>query len=358
MKIATGTKFGYQSQTSGQMIRANTTGGDRRDDLTAGENGFFPHTAMDFTSVQMPVLDLSQQGALERGWQSVPNFQPEHLHDRRSQSTADTKANATHPSSPICSEPNPGSTHRRPRKARDFESEQSAEIEAMEVDTLTRNLRNEGQDSNSSSAASTEAQIIIPTDPGSEFEKILDVIEEAGFDSIDMMAARYYSANFKHNSIPQLAQASSRSRDLRHLLQTLQKTSKQWSKHEKQAYEEEIVRSARTICLDELSAFQERQAEGSHAPSICNTEHDSLSSSKRRGSNLSSVGAMDQLRQLLLTEEASQTTQQEKRLLRQCVPETWSLLSELARKSELPPAQVSQIVHTFLHVSTANTHRL
>lgn len=89
-----------------------------------------------------------------------------------------------------------------------------------------------------SSAAVNESHKSASTDSGSEFERILAVVEEIVFDSFDMMAAQYYSAKFQLNSISQLAQANSRSRDLRQLLQILQKTAMEWNKHETQAYDE------------------------------------------------------------------------------------------------------------------------
>ena len=227
----------------------------------------------------------------------------------------------------------------------------------MEIDVPKIKPAMARKDSNASSTASNESQKTASTDPGSAFEQILDVIEEAGFDSIDTMAAQYYSANFEPNSPSQLAQATSRSRDLRRLLQCLQKAAKEWTKQETQAYEEEIVRSAKTICQEELRVFRQRQANRPRRPSISRTESAPgiSSSSSVAGQSRYAAGTMDQLRQLLRKEESSQPTQQEKRLLRQRLPETWSLLSELARDSDLPPAQVSQVVYSFLHMTTGST---
>ena len=171
------------------------------------------------------------------------------------------------------------------------------------------------------------------------------------------MAAQYYSAEFEANSTSQSAQANSRSRDLRRLLQIPQKTAKAWSRQETQAYHEEIVRSANSICQDEVHEFRERQANRPCRPSVSCTADSTGSSDSNtvKGLNRSSAGTVDQLRQLLLKEESRQPTQQEKRLLRQCMPETWSLLSGLAQVSDLPPAEVSQIVYRFMHMVTANT---
>ena len=117
------------------------------------------------------------------------------------------------------------------------------------------------------------------------------------------------------------------------------------------------MRSARGICLEELRAFRERQADCRCQPSISRAESAPGSHGSMTGQNHFSAGAADQPQQLLSEEESGQPTQQEKRLLRQCLPETWSLWSELARDSDLPPARVSQVLYTFLHMTTVSTTR-
>ncbi|CAD6567305.1 MAG: hypothetical protein ASARMPREDX12_000196 [Alectoria sarmentosa] len=327
--------------------------------IRTGEHSFFPNTGMDCTGIMIPGLDLPQLITLEEEWPSVPDSQHEFLSRQFSHNQKNGEICSTHFPSPVHSEQNPGFQHRRSHERHDNESRQPIEAEGMQVGIPKMSPGFTRKDSSASSTASNESQQSAPIDPGSEFERILDVVEEAGFDSIDMMAAQYYSAKFKPNSTSQRAQANSRSRDLRRLLQALHKTAKQWSKQETQAYEEEIVRSAKSICLEELRLFRERQADCPRRPSISRTESalGSSSSTSMTGQNRSSAGTVDQLRQLLLQEESSQPTQQEKRLLRQCLPETWSLLSELARSPDLPPAQVSQAVYDFLHVTTANMTR-
>ena len=305
---------------------------------------------MDYREIMIPGMELPQLITLEDDWRCVPNSQHEFLPHQISRNKNNSEMCSTHVPSAVYSEQNSGFQHRRSHERNDNESRQSVEAEAMEVDTPKTNLEITQKDSNGK-------QKHAPTDPGRIFERILDVVEEAGFDSIDMMAAQYYSTKFKPNSTSQLAQAHSRSRDLRRLLQTLQKISKEWSRSETQAYEEEIVRSAKSICLDELHFFRERQADCPRRPSISRTGSNTGSDCGVTGQNRSNADTVEQLRQLLLKEESSQPVQQEKRLLRQCVPETWSLLSELARDSDLPPAQVSHTVYTFLHMTTANTTR-
>lgn len=216
----------------------------------------------------------------------------------------------------------------------------------MEVDTPEMNHKFTRRHSCGSSRASNKSQTSAPTDPGSAFERILNVMKDAGFDSIDTTAAQYYSAKFKPNSTPQLAQSNSRSRDLRRLLQTLQKKAKKCDKHETQAYEEEIVRSAKSICLEELRVLRNQLAD---CPPRTESASGSSNSSSMTGHNSYGTGTVDELRLQQQKEVPSQPTQQGKRLLRQCLPETWYLLSELA--------QASQVVYTSLHMTTANTTR-
>ena len=98
------------------------------------------------------------------------------------------------------------------------------------------------------------------------------------------------------------------------------------------------MRSAKSICLDELRVFRERQADPPRRPTAYGTESNPDSSINSDSSlighlNCCRAGIVGQQRQTLLKENEfvqKKPTQQEKRLLRQCLPETWSLLSELA----------------------------
>ena len=304
--------------------------------------------------MMVPGLNLTNLNTLEEECRCAPNSQPEFVHRPVSHDNHNGETSSMNIPSPDRSEHDPAFHNWRSHERDDTESRRLVQADTMEVDTPRPISRIAGKDSNNPSTTSHRSDTSAPTSEGEKFERILDAVEEAGFDSIDTMAAQYYSAEFPLNSSSQLAQAISRSRDLRRLLQTLQKTAKTWSPQETQAYQEEIVRSAGSICLDELRVFRERQADrlqGTNAPDRGRIPRSSSSSSIAG----SGAGTMDQLRQLLLNEESKQPTQQEKRLLRQCLPETWSLLSGLARGSDLPPAQVSQVVYSFLHMTTTKT---
>lgn len=303
-----------------------------------------------------PGLNLTNLNTLEAECQCAPNPQPEYVHRQVSHDNHNPETSSTNIPSPARSEHDPALHNWRSHERDDTESRRSVQADTMEVETPRPIPRIVGKDSNELAATSHRSDTSAPVSEGEKFERILDAVEEAGFDSIDTMAAQYYSTEFPPDSSSQLAQAISRSRDLRRLLQTLQKTAKTWSPQETQAYQEEIVRSAGSICLDELRMFRERQADRLQGASAASSGSIPRSSSSN-SSSIAGSGAdtMDQLRQLLLKEESKQPTQQEKRLLRQCLPETWSLLSGLARGSDLPPAQVSQVVYSFLHMTTTKT---
>ena len=126
------------------------------------------------------------------------------------------------------------------------------------------------------------------------------------------------------------------------------------------------MRSVKIICLDELRVFRERQADRPRRPITYRTKSAPESSINSDGSLIGHLsccraGTVGQQHQTLLKEKETgqkKPTQQEKRLLQQCLPETWSLLSELAWGCayDFLPAQASQMVYNFLHyVTTADT---
>ncbi|MCJ1252139.1 hypothetical protein MMC30_009377, partial [Trapelia coarctata] len=187
----------------------------------------------------------------------------------------------------------------------------------------------------------------------SRFEGILDAVEEAGFDSIESMAVEYYSANFKPDAMPHWAQSHSRSRSLRRLLAALYDSARDWSREDARGYREEILRSAEGIYCEEV-----------------------LRLSRDKAAAAPFGQKMAKLKTLLEDQELAQEIQQDRKFLRQQVscldhvrrsngqhperrinaytllqmPETWSLLSELVRKSGMPWNHGSVMVYTVLHL--------
>ncbi|KAI0123395.1 hypothetical protein BJ170DRAFT_687402 [Xylariales sp. AK1849] len=86
-------------------------------------------------------------------------------------------------------------------------------------------------------------------------ERVLNVVEDTGFDSIDSMALTYYTSEFSEDSTIHPMQSVSRTRRLRVLLSALQNSYKSWSGRGRSAYTEEMIRAAEAICSDELQAL-------------------------------------------------------------------------------------------------------
>ena len=314
----------------------------------------------------MPGLDIPQLDTFEEEWRCGPDSQHQFSFDQSSKSQESGEMYLTHVLNPVFSERDHGFQCQRIHQKYENGPRSPLETGLMDFESPYAKPQVTQNDSNDSSTVFNESQKSAKvTDLGREFERILDIVEDAGFDSIEMMVAQYYTANLRPNSTSWLAQANGRSRGLRRLLQTLQKAAQDWSKQEKQAYEEEIVRSAKCICLHELSVFRDRQANRPRRPTISRTEsapesYTSSGGSLKGRSDGYNAGTVSQQRELLVNvNETSEkkSLQQERRLLRQCLPETWSLLIELAQvySDELRPAQVSHVVYEFLHsLTTAN----
>jgi hypothetical protein len=99
--------------------------------------------------------------------------------------------------------------------------------------------------------------------PETRFDRILEVIEEAGFDSIDNMASCYYTTKFSPSSLCASAQSLSRRRHLRRFLEDVREDARTWEQGEAQGYQEGILGSAVSVCIDELRRFKEnRESEG------------------------------------------------------------------------------------------------
>jgi len=88
------------------------------------------------------------------------------------------------------------------------------------------------------------------------FERIIDIVEEAGFDSIDSMVSCYYTTKFSPNSLCASAQTLSRRRYLRKFLEDLRHHAKGWDVGEAHGYQEGIMTSAGSVCSEELEKLR------------------------------------------------------------------------------------------------------
>jgi hypothetical protein len=86
-------------------------------------------------------------------------------------------------------------------------------------------------------------------------ERVLEAIDEAGFDSVDSMVAAYYTSTIPPRSPIHSAQTLSKQRHLKRLLASLHESAKSWNAQELQSFREGIMRSAEDILIDEMQAL-------------------------------------------------------------------------------------------------------
>lgn len=152
------------------------------------------------------------------------------------------------------------------------------------------------------------------------FERILELVEESGFDSLDRMAAAYYTAKFQPDSRARYAQSQSRTRYLRPLLQTLSTNNTGWPRRESAGYKDGIARSAEAVYVEELAAFRQRQQQqqirepGSPASTGSSDDADKSILGERRA-----VALAEKFRQFFMAVDASRGAKEDKQVFRQQV---------------------------------------
>lgn len=89
---------------------------------------------------------------------------------------------------------------------------------------------------------------------------VLEYAKHAGFDSFDDLASRYYTDDFEDSSSLSNEQRLSRMRRLPAFLVAIHDSSSNWAKCERQAYQDEILKSAESILSAECSMFSHSRA--------------------------------------------------------------------------------------------------
>lgn len=166
-----------------------------------------------------------------------------------------------------------------------------------------------------------------PEDPPStslsleaRFERILELVEEAGFDTLDGMAAAYYTAKFQPDSRAHYAQFQSRTRYLRPFLQALNINSTDWPRREAAGYKDGITRSAVGVYVDELAGLRKRQQQqqtkeaGSPASTGSSDGPDMASLGSRRAATFA-----EKFRQFFMAVDASQGVKGDSQVFREQV---------------------------------------
>lgn len=152
------------------------------------------------------------------------------------------------------------------------------------------------------------------------FERILKLVEEAGFDTLDGMAAAYYTAKFQPDSRVHYAQSQSRTRYLRPFLQALNVNSTDWPPQEVAGYKDGTARSAVGVYVEELAGLRQRQQQqqtrdvGSPASTGSSDGPDTASRGGRRAATLA-----EKFRQFFMAVDASWGVRGDNQVFRQQV---------------------------------------
>lgn len=92
----------------------------------------------------------------------------------------------------------------------------------------------------------------------SRLERVLEVIDEAGFDNVESMVAAYYASNPPTGTTMHSAQSLSKKRHSRKLLHTLEQSIKTWGTQDALNFREGIMRSAEGILVEEMKLLKLR----------------------------------------------------------------------------------------------------
>lgn len=86
-------------------------------------------------------------------------------------------------------------------------------------------------------------------------EYVLASAQQAGFETLDMLLSKYYTADLRNSPAISNAQRLSRKRHLPQVLANLRKSSANWTDWELSGYKDEILQSAETILLEETGKY-------------------------------------------------------------------------------------------------------
>jgi len=95
---------------------------------------------------------------------------------------------------------------------------------------------------------------------------LLKCANDVGFDSFDAAVTAYYTTSLSESSISRKSQKISRNRRLPGVLVDLRASAKTWTRWEARGYEEEVVRSAESVFIQELDQFAVEQTDSRGIP--------------------------------------------------------------------------------------------
>ncbi|KAI0136784.1 hypothetical protein BJ170DRAFT_30557 [Xylariales sp. AK1849] len=112
-----------------------------------------------------------------------------------------------------------------------------------------------GLDSRSTAQSALMLQYHNAASAEDRMSRVIEFAQAAGFRDLDALATEYYVGKFDEASYVSAAQRTSRSRQLRGLLERLRTSAQSWSEYEAHGYHQEISQSAEVLYVAELDAF-------------------------------------------------------------------------------------------------------
>ncbi|CAI6338800.1 unnamed protein product [Periconia digitata] len=161
------------------------------------------------------------------------------------------------------------------------------------------------------------------TEETRRFEMVLEMVRTAGFQDLESMMGAYYTSQFEQDSLPAMAQSTSRSRRLKSLLKEISDSSTSWPRWQSRGFYEVVANMTASICTDEMDQIGGSNPYMSHPT----TSHDDL----RR--------MIIALERLVKDTEAHKLHHHKQMGVMEAIPDTmphlWALLTETAGGSSV-----------------------
>ncbi|KAF2840036.1 hypothetical protein M501DRAFT_1002316 [Patellaria atrata CBS 101060] len=181
-----------------------------------------------------------------------------------------------------------------------------------------------------------------PSNVQSRFGIILDAIEEAGFKTVDEMATEYYTTALPESSQLYATQWRSRKNHLQSFLEALRLSTTTWPTDQSVGYRHEILQSAQNILSEELrksnngGGLWSRRSPPAGAPGKTPINH------------LDPDFLVQKFKDLLLHQDTIHVLNSQISHMQTELPGTWSFLSDLVQRADIPQPLGSRLVSAFI----------
>ncbi|KAI1829090.1 hypothetical protein DTO013E5_9786 [Penicillium roqueforti] len=177
--------------------------------------------------------------------------------------------------------------------------------------------------------------------------KLPMLTSEMGFESFDHLATTYCTASFSEGSFPRYAQSASRSQRLRGLLTDLYISSKDWVGKEAHGYYEGQLQLLETVCTKELGGICAKQPQRCLESPDQRGDRQQPQSPKRVRRTQAFI--VNMIKQLFTDDGAEQMLKRDRQLLKEQIPSLWSLLSQVAQRTNVGVEESSLAICVFVY---------